>query len=48
MFCELKEIMDNKQKEIRGTIYEQNKNVNQNIDIIKRNWAHCGAKKYNN
>ena len=37
MFCELKEIMDNKQKEIRGTIYEQNKNVNQNIDIIKRN-----------
>ena len=40
--------MYNKQKEIKETIYEQNKNVNQNIDIIKRNWAHCGAKKYNN
>lgn len=37
MFCELKEIMYNKQKEIKETIYEQNKNVNQNIDIIKRN-----------
>ena len=48
MFCELKEIMDNKQKEIRETIYEQNKNINQNIDSIKRNWAHCGAKMYNN
>ena len=48
MFCELKEIMDNKQKEIQETIYEQTMDSNQNIHIIKRNWAHCRAKKYNN
>lgn len=35
MFCELKEIMDNKQKETRETIYEQTKNSDQNIHIIK-------------
>lgn len=47
MDSELKETIHKKLKEIRKIIYEQNENINKDIEIIKEKQRNSAAEKYN-